>query len=120
MADIFRQKSMKSHLRKRGLNEAAMTDMHFIKGATSAGTSGRSQNVYNPATGAVTSSVPLASAAEIDANFVMTADDQLVEVQATGEAHPFSRSTFNQMLDLASAGCDEIFMLQQQAVRDAQ
>src|SRR5210317_169320 len=44
-----------------------MTDMHFIKGATSAGTSGRSQNVYNPATGAVTSSVPLASAAEVDA-----------------------------------------------------
>ena len=59
------------------------------------------------------------SAAEIDANFVMTADDQLVEVQATGEAHPFSRSTFNQMLDLASAGCGEIFKLQQQAVRDA-
>ena len=44
-----------------------MTDMHFIKGTTSAGTSGRSQNVYNPASGAVTSSVPLASAAEIDA-----------------------------------------------------
>jgi ribonuclease PH len=60
------------------------------------------------------------SAAEIDANFVMTADDQLVEVQATGEAHPFSRSTLNQMLDLASAGCGEIFQLQQQAVRDAQ
>ena len=59
-------------------------------------------------------------AAEIDANFVMTADDQLVEVQATGEAHPFSRSTLNQMLDLASAGCGEIFQLQQQAVRDAQ
>jgi ribonuclease PH len=50
----------------------------------------------------------------------MTADDQLVEVQATGEAHPFSRSTLNQMLDLASAGCGEIFQLQQQAVRDAQ
>ena len=60
------------------------------------------------------------SAAEIDANFVMTADDQLVEVQATGEVHPFSRSTLNQMLDLASAGCGEIFQLQQQAVRDAQ
>ena len=44
-----------------------MTDMHFIKGAKTAGTSGRSQNVYNPASGAVTSSVPLASAAEIDA-----------------------------------------------------
>ena len=44
-----------------------MTDMHFIKGAKTAGTSGRSQNVYNPASGSVTSSVPLASAAEIDA-----------------------------------------------------
>ena len=29
------------------------------------------------------------SAAEIDANFIMTADDQLVEVQATGEAIHF-------------------------------
>ena len=57
------------------------------------------------------------SAAEIDANFIMTADDQLVEVQATGEAHPFSRATLDAMLDLASAGCNEIFQLQQQAVR---
>jgi ribonuclease PH len=60
------------------------------------------------------------SAAEIDANFIMTADDQLVEVQATGEAHPFSRATLDAMLDLASAGCNEIFQLQQQAVRTAQ
>jgi len=60
------------------------------------------------------------SAAEIDANFIMTADDQLVEVQATGEAHPFSRATLDAMLDLASAGCGEIFQLQQQAVRAAQ
>ena len=47
----------------------------------------------------------------------MTADDQLVEVQATGESHPFSRVTLDVMLDLASAGCNEIFQLQQQAVR---
>ena len=60
------------------------------------------------------------SAAEIDANFIMTADDQLVEVQATGEAHPFSRATLDAMLDLARAGCNEIFQLQQQAVRAAQ
>ena len=60
------------------------------------------------------------SAAEIDANFIMTADDQLVEVQATGEAHPFSRATLDAMLDLASAGCNEIFQLQQHAVRTAQ
>ena len=60
------------------------------------------------------------SAAEVDANFIMTADNQLVEVQATGEAHPFSRSTLDAMLNLASSGCSEIFQLQQQAVRAAQ
>ena len=60
------------------------------------------------------------SAAEIDANFIMTADNQLVEVQATGEAHPFSRATLDSMLELANAGCDKIFQLQQQAVRAAQ
>ena len=56
------------------------------------------------------------STAEIDANFIMTADNQLVEVQATGEAHPFPRATLDAMLDLASAGCGKIFELQQQAV----
>ena len=40
------------------------------------------------------------SAAEIDANFIMTADDQLVEIQATGEAHPFSRATLDAVLIL--------------------
>lgn len=43
-----------------------MTDMHFIKGATLAGTSGRSQDVFNPATGLVVGTVPLASASEVD------------------------------------------------------
>ncbi len=60
------------------------------------------------------------STAEIDANFIMTADNQLVEVQATGEAHPFSRLTLDAMLDLANAGCSKIFQLQQQAVRSTQ
>jgi ribonuclease PH len=60
------------------------------------------------------------SAAEIDANFIMTADNQLVEVQATGEAHPFSKITLDAMLNLANAGCSKIFQLQQQAVRAAQ
>ena len=43
-----------------------MTEMHFIKGATLAGTSGRSQDVFNPATGSVVGTVPLASASEVD------------------------------------------------------
>ena len=39
---------------------------HFIDGELTAGTSGRSSDVYNPATGEVQAQVDLASAAEID------------------------------------------------------
>ena len=44
-----------------------MTLMHYISGAEVAGASGREQDVFNPATGAVTTAVPLASASEVAA-----------------------------------------------------
>ncbi|MEQ9125852.1 MAG: ribonuclease PH, partial [Alphaproteobacteria bacterium] len=44
------------------------------------------------------------SNAEADANFVITKDGLLVEVQGTAEGAPFSRSQFGEMLDLASDG----------------
>ncbi|NDG36203.1 MAG: ribonuclease PH, partial [Alphaproteobacteria bacterium] len=59
------------------------------------------------------------SAAEIDANFILTADGELVEVQATGEAHPFTRASLNEMLDLAETGCNSLFELQRRAFQDA-
>ncbi len=40
---------------------------HWVNGATQAGTSGRTHPVYNPATGAQTAEVSLASTAEVDA-----------------------------------------------------
>ncbi len=40
---------------------------HFIAGRAAAGTSGRSQDVFNPATGAVSAQVALANAKEVDA-----------------------------------------------------
>ena len=40
---------------------------HYIGGHTVAGTSGRTQDVFNPATGAVTGKVALASTAEVGA-----------------------------------------------------
>ena len=40
---------------------------HYIHGRVTPGTSGRAQNVFNPATGQVTGSVALANAAEVDA-----------------------------------------------------
>ena len=45
------------------------------------------------------------SSAKIDANFILTAAGELVEVQATGEEHPFSRSSLYEMLDLAVWMC---------------
>ena len=59
------------------------------------------------------------SSAEIDANFILTAAGELVEVQATGEEHPFSRSSLDEMLDLAEAGCGQLFTLQRRAVQDS-
>ncbi len=44
-----------------------MTYTHFIKGTADAGTSGRYQDVFNPATGLVIGKVPLASASEVNA-----------------------------------------------------
>ena len=58
------------------------------------------------------------SSAEIDANFVLTANGELVEIQATGEEHPFSRNSLNEMLDLAETGCSHLFELQQRAIQD--
>jgi ribonuclease PH len=44
------------------------------------------------------------SAAEVDANVVMTGDGGLVEVQATAERTPLSRASLDDLLSLAEAG----------------
>ncbi|MGB1960873.1 MAG: ribonuclease PH [Candidatus Puniceispirillaceae bacterium] len=57
------------------------------------------------------------SHAEIDANFILSAEQGIVEIQATGEERPYSRDELNRMLDLADSGCAELFSLQTSAVR---
>jgi ribonuclease PH len=57
------------------------------------------------------------SHAEIDANFILSAERDIVEIQATGEERPYSRDELNRMLDLADSGCAELFSLQTSAVR---
>ena len=59
------------------------------------------------------------SSAEIDANFILTTTGELVEVQATGEEHPFSGSSLDKMLDLAEFGCGQLFALQKKAVQNS-
>lgn len=52
------------------------------------------------------------SAAETDANFVMTGKGGIVEIQGTAEGETFSRDELNQLMDLASAGITDLIKLQ--------
>ncbi len=56
------------------------------------------------------------SAAETDANFVMTGKGGIVEIQGTAEGAPFSQEELLQLLALAQAGTQELVELQKQAI----
>ena len=56
------------------------------------------------------------SAAEVDANVVMTSDGGLVEVQATAERTPLSRAHLDDLLALAADGIDSMQTLQHQTI----
>ncbi|HEX2070118.1 MAG TPA: ribonuclease PH [Thermoleophilaceae bacterium] len=59
---------------------------------------------------------PEDSTAEVDMNVVMTGDGGLVEVQATGERTPLSRTSLDALLALAAAGIEELRAAQRAAV----
>ena len=56
------------------------------------------------------------SAAEADANFVLTASGGLVEVQATAETDPFQRADFDRLMALAEAGTRQLVAIQRAAL----
>ncbi|MBO6727174.1 MAG: ribonuclease PH [Rhizobiaceae bacterium] len=56
------------------------------------------------------------SAAETDANFVMTGKGGIVEVQGTAEGEPFSEDQFNQLMALAKTGIARLVDLQKIAL----
>jgi ribonuclease PH len=56
------------------------------------------------------------SAAEVDANVVMTGDGGLVEVQATAERTPLSRAHLDDLLTLAAQGIAALHALQEAAI----
>ncbi len=55
------------------------------------------------------------SSADVDLNIVLTGDGRLVEVQATAERDPFTRDELQELLDLGTAGIEEIAIAQQEA-----
>lgn len=56
---------------------------------------------------------PEDSTAELDANVVMNEKGEFVEIQGTAEKDSFSRTEFNQLLDIASTACRKIFQIQE-------
>lgn len=56
------------------------------------------------------------SAAEVDANVVMNASGELIELQLSSERAPLTRDQLNRMVDLAEAGIQQLLTLQQDAL----
>ncbi|KJS35826.1 MAG: ribonuclease PH [Rhodospirillaceae bacterium BRH_c57] len=56
------------------------------------------------------------STAQADANFVLTGTGAVIEVQGTAEEKPFSRAQFNDLLDLAEIGVQELTRIQKLAL----
>jgi ribonuclease PH len=54
--------------------------------------------------------------AEVDMNVVMTADGNLVEVQATAERQSFSTARLNELVQMAERGMGDLFRAQQAAL----
>ena len=59
---------------------------------------------------------PEDSAAEADANFVLTGNGGIVEVQGTAEKDPFSEAQFLELMTLAKKGVGELTRLQRLAI----
>jgi ribonuclease PH len=54
------------------------------------------------------------SAADTDANFVLTGSGGIVEIQGTAEGEPFSEEQFHQLMDLAKLGIERLTALQRE------
>src|SRR5437867_7011347 len=57
--------------------------------------------------------------AAADFNVVMTEAGEFVEVQGTGESHPFTRDEMNELLDLSKGGIRQLFESQRVALVEA-
>ncbi len=57
------------------------------------------------------------SEAEVDANFVLTSNKKIVEIQATAESEPFSEKDFNKLLSLAKKGISELSSIQAELLK---
>ncbi len=54
--------------------------------------------------------------AEMDANFVIAESGKFIEVQSTGEQHPFEKSQLDEIMEMAANGIKKIIELQKQVL----
>jgi ribonuclease PH len=54
--------------------------------------------------------------AEMDANFVVSESGRFIEVQSTGEQHPFEKSKLLELMDMAATGAQKLIDLQNQVL----
>ena len=54
--------------------------------------------------------------AEMDANFVVAEDGRFIEVQSTGEQHPFDKSQLSEIMDMAAVATKKLIDLQKQVL----
>ena len=54
--------------------------------------------------------------AELVSNFVVSESGKFVEVQATGEQHPFDKEQLNKLMDMAKEGCAKLIDLQKKVL----
>lgn len=54
--------------------------------------------------------------AELDSNFVVSGDGNFIEIQATGEQHPFNREQIETLMNMAVSGCQKLIALQRQVL----
>ncbi len=59
---------------------------------------------------------PEDSNAQADANFVLSSDGRIIEIQGTAEEDPFTETQFTALFDLAKAGVKELCQLQRKAL----
>jgi ribonuclease PH len=59
------------------------------------------------------------SAAEADANFVLTDAGGIVEIQGTAEKSPFTEAQFGELMALARAGTAQLFAIQRRVLEEA-
>lgn len=56
------------------------------------------------------------SVADADANFVLTADNRIIEIQATAEQTPFTEEQYTRLMILARKGVNELMQIQREAL----